>query len=266
MSGADAPAAVHTLAVEAIDDVAAGTYWLALPEPDGVECDPGHFFMISPVDAPAAIFLGRPFSIGDVRQGRWRFLLRALGRGTAWMRRMAPGTPLRVVGPLGRPFRLSDAAVHRMVAGGIGLAPFFHLARRLRSERPDARIELLYGERTDAAHLALDADERGLFDSVERFTEDGTRGLRGTVIDGIGERFGDAGVSWYGCGPHPMLRALAARLAAAEAADAQFSLEERMACGFGVCQGCVVPNREAPPRYRLLCLDGPVVDPREIAW
>jgi dihydroorotate dehydrogenase electron transfer subunit len=63
-----------------------------------------------------------------------------------------------------------------------------------------------------------------------------------------------------------MLRALAALLEEHGVTGAQFSLEERMGCGFGVCQACIVPARRRPPAYRLLCLDGPVIDPREVSW
>jgi dihydroorotate dehydrogenase electron transfer subunit len=63
-----------------------------------------------------------------------------------------------------------------------------------------------------------------------------------------------------------MLRALAVLFEARGIGGAQFSLEERMGCGFGVCQACVVPNRAPPPRWRLLCVEGPVVDPAEVAW
>lgn len=222
--------------------------------------------MLSPAEPSGVVFLGRPFSIGDVRDDEWRFLVRTIGGGTAWLRSRPVGTGLRVVGPLGRGFARPARAVHRIVAGGVGLAPFYYLARRLRAEQPGARIELWYGERTDAAHVPFDDDERGLFDRIERFTDDGSRGLRGTVVDGLGDVAAEEGVAWYGCGPHPMLRALAARLEGAGAADVQLSLEERMACGFGVCQACVVPTRGGSPRYRLLCVDGPVVDPREVAW
>ncbi len=221
--------------------------------------------MLSPSEPSARVFLGRPFSIGDVRRGEWRFLLRALGRGTRWMRRLPAGEEMRLVGPLGRGFEPTAAAVHRLVAGGIGLAPFFFLARRLRALRPDAAVELWYGEREAAFHVPLDDDEASLFDRVERFTDDGSLGHAGTVVDGLDGAFEDD-VAWYACGPWPMLRALAQRLEAHAVAGAQFSLEERMGCGFGACQACIVPNRPGPPRYRLLCLDGPVVDPREVAW
>jgi dihydroorotate dehydrogenase electron transfer subunit len=253
-----------TIPLAEVEDVAADTYWLRFERPEGLSCEPGHFFMLSPAFPGGVPFLGRPLSIGDVRNGRLHFLLRALGRATRWFRSLPAGAPMRLVGPLGRPFDPPDREVHRMVAGGIGLAPFFYLARRLRETRPGSRIELLYGERAAASHVEL--DETGeLFDAVERFTDDGTRGTPGTVVDGAARRLGDE-AAWYGCGPQPMLRALAERLEGAGVADAQFSLEERMACGFGVCQACIVPNREGPPRYRLLCMEGPVVDPRAVAW
>ncbi|HUP20359.1 MAG TPA: dihydroorotate dehydrogenase electron transfer subunit [Gemmatimonadota bacterium] len=261
MAGGDA----RVLSLLGVDDVGEGTCWLRFARPAGADCDPGQFFMISPVEPTGGVFLGRPFSIGDVRDEQWRFLVRALGRGTRWLRSLGSGAPLRVVGPLGRPFDLAARPVHRLVAGGVGLAPFFHLARRLRAERPGTRIELWYGERTAAAHTEMDSDEAGLFDVMERFTDDGSRGRPGTVVDGLAGRLADPDAAWYACGPHPMLRALAGAMAAAGTEWARFSLEERMACGFGVCQACVVPRADGPG-YRLLCMDGPVVDPREVAW
>ena len=258
------PGAVWTLPLGEVEDVAAGTYWLRFEAPPGLACEPGHFFMLSS-PASGAPFLGRPLSIGDVRDGSLRFLVRALGRGTAWFRTLPAGSLVRLVGPLGRPFAARPGPLHRIVAGGIGLAPFFYLARRLRATQPGARIELHYGERGADAHVPLAGSDAELFDAVERFTDDGSLGARGTVVAGLAGRLDDA-AAWYACGPDPMLRALAGRLEQAGVSDAQFSLEERMACGFGVCQACIVPNRDGAPRYRLLCVDGPVVDPREVAW
>ena len=267
------PGGVWTLPLVDVEDVAAGTYWLRFALPADLACEPGHFFMLSAPTAGGAAtigapFLGRPLSIGDVAGGRLQFLVRALGRATSWFRTLPAGAPLRLVGPLGRPFAPPERPVHRMVAGGIGLAPFFYLARWLRGIQPGARIELLYGERTADAHASM--AEAGLFDVVERCTDDGSLGAPGTVVDLLDGRFDGAEAAreaaWYACGPAPMLRALAGRLESLGVEGAQFSLEERMACGFGVCQACIVPRRERPPAYRLLCTEGPVVDPREVAW
>jgi len=42
-----------------------------------------------------------------------------------------------------------------------------------------------------------------------------------------------------------------------------------MACGFGVCLGCVVPTHGASPaeiRYERVCVDGPVMRAERMAW
>jgi dihydroorotate dehydrogenase electron transfer subunit len=50
----------------------------------------------------------------------------------------------------------------------------------------------------------------------------------------------------------------AAALAAAAGRPCFLSLENRMACGFGVCLGCAVPR--SGDGYALVCLDGPVFE------
>jgi dihydroorotate dehydrogenase electron transfer subunit len=42
------------------------------------------------------------------------------------------------------------------------------------------------------------------------------------------------------------------------------SLENNMACGFGVCLGCAVPLAEGG--FSLVCSDGPVFDAADIQW
>jgi dihydroorotate dehydrogenase electron transfer subunit len=41
-------------------------------------------------------------------------------------------------------------------------------------------------------------------------------------------------------------------------------MEEKMACGVGVCLGCPVKTRSGG--YKMICKDGPVFDAKEIAW
>jgi dihydroorotate dehydrogenase electron transfer subunit len=54
----------------------------------------------------------------------------------------------------------------------------------------------------------------------------------------------------------------------------QVSLEARMACGTGICLGCVVklqgPKRGQPRvgegRYERVCTEGPIFDAQEVCW
>ena len=67
----------------------------------------------------------------------------------------------------------------------------------------------------------------------------------------------------YACGPLPMFRALARLLADAEL-EGSFAMESEMACGFGVCLGCVVPMADG--RFATICKEGPCVAPSRIDW
>jgi dihydroorotate dehydrogenase electron transfer subunit len=60
-----------------------------------------------------------------------------------------------------------------------------------------------------------------------------------------------------------MMRACA-DLAAGAGVPCAVSLENTMACGFGVCLGCAAPRPGGD--YALVCRDGPVFDASEIAW
>jgi dihydroorotate dehydrogenase electron transfer subunit len=64
------------------------------------------------------------------------------------------------------------------------------------------------------------------------------------------------------CGPHAML-ARVHELAEAVGARCRVSLESPMACGFGICLGCVVPTRAG---LRYVCTHGPVFDAAELEW
>ena len=67
----------------------------------------------------------------------------------------------------------------------------------------------------------------------------------------------------YVCGPTPMMRRCA-EIAAERGAPCVVSLENNMACGFGVCLGCAAPL--AGGGFALVCRDGPMFDAGAIAW
>jgi dihydroorotate dehydrogenase electron transfer subunit len=60
-----------------------------------------------------------------------------------------------------------------------------------------------------------------------------------------------------------MLVALA-QLTMARKIPCEVSVEERMACGFGVCMGCSVPMVSGG--YKRACTEGPVFDVTEVRW
>ena len=96
-------------------------------------------------------------------------------------------------------------------------------------------------------------------------TDDGSLGRRGFVTDILLSAL-DGGARYrrvYACGPLPMFRALA-RLLAEREVEGSFALESEMACGFGVCLGCVTPTADG--RFATICKEGPCVPPTFVDW
>jgi dihydroorotate dehydrogenase electron transfer subunit len=232
---------------------------------------PGQFFMLRP-ETPWPVLLPRPFSLFDrSADGRGgSFLMKRVGPATGYFQRMRAGERLWVTGPLGNRFPARAGVAPVCVAGGIGLAPFLPWARE-QAELGTGPADVLFGARTKDALAG-----RECFDeSIVRWhlaTDDGSEGLRGTVIDLLeaAARSGVIGAATpvYCCGPDPMMHAVGA-WCEARGLPCWLSLETYMACGYGVCNGCsvrvVAGGRFGNWPYARTCTEGPVFRTTELA-
>lgn len=224
------------------------------------EARPGQFVMVRAGTTHHPI-LSRPFSILWAEGDALHLLVKAVGEGTRLLTTMGEGEATLVIGPLGAEFPQADGAV--LVAGGYGMAPLYFYARRHRSPQT---LHLFYGART-AEHLLLLDRWRALLpaENIHLVTEDGSIGERGLVTAPL-ERFLKAGPGMgpvLACGPTPMMKASAA-VASAAGRSCFVSMDEPMACGFGICLGCVVPATAGG--YVCSCTKGPVFDAAAIRW
>ncbi|MBE7004464.1 MAG: dihydroorotate dehydrogenase electron transfer subunit [Ruminococcaceae bacterium] len=198
-------------------------------------------------------FLRRPISVCDRDGSALTLIYRVVGRGTRWLSERRAGAELNALTGLGNGFDLSAAGTAPLlIGGGVGVAPLYWLARALRET--GVKVTAALGFRT-GAEVLLEDEFRALGCRVAIATEDGSRGEKGFVTDILPERFSCA----YACGPSPMLRAVYR----AAPGPAQFSLEERMGCGFGACMGCTCETKEGAKR---VCREGPVFRREELAW
>lgn len=248
-----------------------GPYWtLSFAAKEIAErARPGQFVQIA-VAAPDTL-LRRPFSIANVTRqgpvaGTVDVVLDAHGPGTEWLTTLDPHDVIDVVGPLGTAFPLPQRKVNcLLVGGGYGTAPLFYLGEQL--VRRGLRVDMLVGAATEERILGT-IEAKRLSASVTFTTDDGTYGHRGRVTDVLEEVATNAktGVV-YACGPNPMLHAVSARCAELKL-PVQVAVEERMACGTGVCFTCVLPMRGSDGRVRMKrsCVEGPVFNGARVAW
>ena len=199
------------------------------------------------------LFLRRPISVCDAKEGELTLLYKVVGHGTEQMSKMKSGK-LDLLTGLGNGYDLSLAGDHPVfIGGGVGVPPMYMPVKMLRAEGKKVSVILGFNTKDEvfyeAEFLALGAD-------VTVTTVDGSYGTKGFVTDALK----DVDYTYfYTCGPEPMLKAVYR----ATRTSGQFSFEERMGCGFGACMGCSCKTVTGNKR---ICKEGPVLTKEDIIW
>jgi dihydroorotate dehydrogenase electron transfer subunit len=224
---------------------------------------PGSFVMIRCADSLDP-YLRRPMSVADFAPdgSRLGFLIQNVGKGTTLLEALRPGDSVDIIGPFGRGVFETPPPGTRLwlVAGGTGLAPFLGFVEN--ADLTGVEATLFIGARSEESLFF-----RHRFAAAVKLvtaTEDGSHGYQGFVTRPM-EAMAEEGAPdlIYTCGPTPMMRAVAG-LASGWGCGCRVSLENRMACGFGACLGCV-QKAAGKDEYHTVCKRGPVFDSREIA-
>ena len=233
---------------------------------------PGQFLMLR-LPGTTDPLLGRPFALYDTVLNAagtpigLDVVYLVVGKMTGLLAELKPGAPIEIWGPLGNGFPdLSGSENVTCVAGGIGQTPFLAFARELLGQRGYGgnsprrraqRLSLYYGVQTASLSAGVD-DFLAAGCEVRMASDDGSIGFKGFVTQLLAADQPPG--PFVGCGPEPMLNALA-KLASGWCAKCYVSLETPMACGFGACFSCVtkVKTRDGWD-YKRVCIDGPVFD------
>lgn len=218
---------------------------------------PGQFCNIK-VSESSFPLLRRPFSICDIEDEYVYFMFQIYGEGTKLLAEKSVGDYLDILGPLGNGFNPEgkyDTAV--FVGGGIGMAPFPFLNRRIGNNK---QVKTFIGARTEKEII-----DYGVINNYYA-TDDGSKGFHGNVVQLLEENKDELkqqNCKIFACGPTPMFRTLQ-EFAIQNNIDCEISTESAMACGFGICQGCPIKTKDSEESYSLICKDGPVFDIRNV--
>lgn len=236
---------------------------LKLTTADGLplpEMNPGQFVEIHVADSPTT-FLRRPISVNflDKEKNELWLLIQVVGEGTRYMSKYGKGDTINLLLPLGNTFSMPDKqdVSVLLVGGGVGTAPMLYLGAKLKEKGYNPVF--LLGARSASDLMQLDDFAR--YGKVFTTTEDGTHGERGYVTSHsclLQTKFEQI----YTCGPKPMMMAIAA-YAHENGIACQVSLENTMACGFGVCLCCVENTKRGNV---CVCTEGPVFNIEELKW
>ncbi len=237
---------------------------IKLTTPDNTllpEMYPGQFVEVR-VDGSQSTYLRRPISVNfvDKQNNELWLLVQVIGDGTRKMSEYKKGELINLLLPLGNTFSIptlnSDQEV-LLIGGGVGTAPMLFLGSCLKEKGYTPKF--LLGARSKNDLLQLDDFRK--YGELFCTTEDGSFGEKGYVTDHPvlkNIRFSQI----YTCGPKPMMMAVA-KYANVNQIECEVSLENVMACGFGVCLCCVEKTREGNV---CVCTDGPVFNIKKLTW
>lgn len=210
-----------------------------------------------------------PISVSRVQGDCVSILYRVVGSGTGALSKMRAGEAINLIGPLGQGFPKTLLAHTEviLVAGGIGFAPFPYVMDTL------PNWTLFYGMR-DISECLLDdlVCQQGVKAKIFITTDNGSGGTQGLVTESLETYLkqthsGDKVI--FCCGPHRLLQRVC-EIADQYGIESYISMEEMMACGIGICVGCVHPIRDvrhpAGWEYKKICKEGPIFRGSDILW
>ncbi len=188
-----------------------------------------------------------PISIADASENSITLIVAARGDATKSMHKMKKGELIGIRGPYGKGFVLDNHKKMLFIAGGYGAAPLIFTAKI--AKRNNQQVYFIFG--------AKSSEDIFLKETIEKFssraiytTEDGSLGIKGTVIDAMNRLNLTDFDTCLVCGPEDMIKAIWS-ICKANDLKMQASLERYMKCGFGICGTCALGPY-------LVCKDGPV--------
>ena len=207
-----------------------------------------------------------PLTIADFnrRQGTVTLVVMIVGASSLKLSRLNAGDDLyALIGPLGIASKIEPFHTVVMVAGGVGTAPIYPIARAFHER--GSRVVTIQGARSKELlfwieQIASVSDEHILT------TDDGTAGRKGLVTGPLQELLRQDTEKRIGCvyaiGPAVMMKfcSLTTRPFGVKTV---VSLNSIMVDGTGMCGGCRV---EVGGQTRFTCVDGPEFDGHLVDW
>ena len=206
-----------------------------------------------------------PLTVADYDReaGTITIVFMTIGTSTYKLARMKAGDSYYAfVGPLGHASEIKDYGTVICVAGGVGTAPIYPIARALKEA--GNKIITIQGARTKDLifwedRMAEVSDEHIIM------TDDGTYGRKGLVTEPLKEileRDGDNICIIYAIGPIPMMK-FSALTSKPFGNLTMVSLNSIMVDGTGMCGGC---RCNVGGDTKFTCVDGPEFDGHQVDW
>ena len=205
-----------------------------------------------------------PLTIADYdrQAGTITLIFQEVGKTTLHMGRLNVGDELlSFVGPLGLPSEIKNYGTVVCVAGGVGIAPMYPIARDLK--KAGNRVISIVGARNKDL-LFWEDKMLSVSDELLVCTDDGSYGRKALVTQPLKELLeanNDIARVWA-IGPAIMMKFTSLTTQPFNV-HTEVSLNSIMVDGTGMCGACRV---EVGGKTRFVCVDGPEFDGHQVDW
>jgi len=223
---------------------------------------PGQFVVVMADERAERI----PLTIADFdpRQGTLTMVLMVVGASSLKLSKLEVGDALHaLIGPLGKASEIEPFGTVVMVAGGVGTAPIYPIARAF--HQSGSRVITIQGARSEEMLFWTDRLASVSHEHIVT-TDDGTAGRKGLVTEPLKELLEQDCEKTIECvcaiGPAIMMKfcSLTSRPFGVKTI---VSLNSVMIDGTGMCGGCRV---DVGGQTKFTCVDGPEFDGHLVDW
>ncbi|MDD4308355.1 MAG: sulfide/dihydroorotate dehydrogenase-like FAD/NAD-binding protein [Thermoplasmata archaeon] len=219
----------------------------------------GEFLVVMPDEKGERV----PLTIADFdrEKGTITIVFMAIGTSTYKLAAMKAGQSYYAfVGPLGHASEIRNYGTVVLVAGGVGTAPIYPIAREMK--KAGNRVICIQGARTKDLLFWQDKIA-SVCDEHIITTDDGTFARKGLVTEPLKElcEKGNVGIV-YAIGPVPMMK-FCSLTTKPFGVRTIVSLNSIMIDATGMCGGCRV---NVSNETKFTCVDGPEFDGHQVDW
>lgn len=202
-----------------------------------------------------------PLTIVDKGKEDITIIFQEAGLTTKLLGKMNAGDSLyALAGPLGHPTEIKKYGKVILVAGGVGIAEVYPVAKAMREA--GNRVSTVLGARTKDL-LILENELKSVSDELYVTTDDGSYVRKGFTTDVLNDLLKkDKYDLVYAVGPIPMMQR-AAQVALGFQVKTIVSLNALMVDGTGMCGCCRV---SVAGETKFSCVDGPEFDAAQVNW
>ncbi len=226
------------------------------------KAQPGQFVVVMADERGERI----PLTIADFDRDRGTvtLVLMVVGTSSKKISRLEVGQSLAaIIGPLGMASEIEKLDSVVMIAGGVGTAPIYPIARAF--HEAGVRVISIQGARSK--DLLFWTDRLGaVSDRHVITTDDGSAGIKGLVTEPLKELLEDDADkkigAVYAIGPAIMMK-FCCKTTEPFGVKTVASLNTVMIDGTGMCGGCRV---DVGGKTRFTCVDGPEFDGHQVDW